>query len=286
MKVRLPIDIVSAIRNIYKEQNYYSRKLLRNLLLAYLGADILWRKYGSIKDAPLFYQFAFGIRVSQLLRHPLSICRIRHVDSNIRSIGENMIGRQGCSRMDNVLLYLMRYVLAKRFTQDDYVHVEIGTHHGGSLIATLMALQDAHSSHKAICIDPLDSYYGVSIDPQSAAPVDRATVEENVNRFCLPMRQVEIVKRYSTEKEAIDAVRERKVASLFIDGDHSYEGVKADWVNYSPFVVPGGYVLFHDYSNSRFPGIAEFVHKELIEWAKEWKIVGSMHILLLLRRRG
>lgn len=31
---------------------------------------------------------------------------------------------------------------------------------------------------------------------------------------------------------------------LFIDGDHKYEGVKADWENYSPFVK--GHVVFHD----------------------------------------
>ncbi len=33
---------------------------------------------------------------------------------------------------------------------------------------------------------------------------------------------------------------------LFIDGDHSYEGVKADYENYSPMVKPGGMVAFHD----------------------------------------
>jgi len=30
---------------------------------------------------------------------------------------------------------------------------------------------------------------------------------------------------------------------VFIDGDHSYEGVKADWVSYGPL---GKYVAFHD----------------------------------------
>jgi predicted O-methyltransferase YrrM len=33
---------------------------------------------------------------------------------------------------------------------------------------------------------------------------------------------------------------------LFIDGDHSYEGVKADFVNYSPLVRPGGLIVLHD----------------------------------------
>jgi predicted O-methyltransferase YrrM len=37
-----------------------------------------------------------------------------------------------------------------------------------------------------------------------------------------------------------------KLDFLFIDGDHSYEGVKRDFEMYSPLVRPGGIVAFHD----------------------------------------
>jgi cephalosporin hydroxylase len=33
---------------------------------------------------------------------------------------------------------------------------------------------------------------------------------------------------------------------LFIDGDHSYEGVRADFAIYSPLVRPGGLIVLHD----------------------------------------
>jgi len=33
---------------------------------------------------------------------------------------------------------------------------------------------------------------------------------------------------------------------LFIDGEHTYEGVKQDVEAYSPFVTAGGLVVFHD----------------------------------------
>ena len=51
---------------------------------------------------------------------------------------------------------------------------------------------------------------------------------------------------------------------LFIDGDHSYEGAKADFDRWSPFVRPGGHVLFHDavdtggYGNV-YPGVGRAV---------------------------
>lgn len=35
---------------------------------------------------------------------------------------------------------------------------------------------------------------------------------------------------------------------IFIDGDHTYEGVKADWDNYSPMLAEGGAIGFHDTS--------------------------------------
>jgi predicted O-methyltransferase YrrM len=38
----------------------------------------------------------------------------------------------------------------------------------------------------------------------------------------------------------------RPVDFLFIDGDHSYAGVKADFQAYAPLVRPGGLVGFHD----------------------------------------
>jgi cephalosporin hydroxylase len=38
----------------------------------------------------------------------------------------------------------------------------------------------------------------------------------------------------------------REIDFLFIDGDHTYEGVKDDFERYSPFVTDGGLIAFHD----------------------------------------
>tara|TARA_Y100000310_G_scaffold291828_1_gene320069 strand:- start:4823 stop:5455 length:633 start_codon:yes stop_codon:yes gene_type:complete len=37
------------------------------------------------------------------------------------------------------------------------------------------------------------------------------------------------------------------ISLLFIDGAHDYESVKQDWIKYSPKVISGGIVIFHDY---------------------------------------
>lgn len=44
---------------------------------------------------------------------------------------------------------------------------------------------------------------------------------------------------------------------LYIDGDHLYDGVKQDYLDYAPMVRPGGIVAIHDYL---LPDVNRFVH--------------------------
>lgn len=37
-----------------------------------------------------------------------------------------------------------------------------------------------------------------------------------------------------------------RVEFLFLDGDHSYDGLKGDWLGWSPLMAPGGIVGLHD----------------------------------------
>ena len=50
---------------------------------------------------------------------------------------------------------------------------------------------------------------------------------------------------------------------LFIDGDHSYEGVKQDFTNYTKYVKSGGFILIDDYHKKYWPGIKKFVDNDI-----------------------
>jgi cephalosporin hydroxylase len=50
----------------------------------------------------------------------------------------------------------------------------------------------------------------------------------------------------TTLRRVRSRLRHNQLDLLFIDGDHSYEGVKADFENYGPLVRAGGFVAFHD----------------------------------------
>ena len=49
-----------------------------------------------------------------------------------------------------------------------------------------------------------------------------------------------------TKRKVLKWLGGEKIDFLFIDGDHSYEGVKADFEMYSTLVKSGGIVAFHD----------------------------------------
>lgn len=55
-----------------------------------------------------------------------------------------------------------------------------------------------------------------------------------------------------TQNKLIGILGGERVDFLFIDGDHTYEGVKQDYNSYKQFVREGGYISFHDIVDSEF----------------------------------
>jgi hypothetical protein len=66
--------------------------------------------------------------------------------------------------------------------------------------------------------------------------------------------------------DTVDAARNVADASLdfvFIDADHSYEGVARDIDAWRSKVKPGGILCGHDYYHPRFPGVARAVDERV-----------------------
>lgn len=71
---------------------------------------------------------------------------------------------------------------------------------------------------------------------------------------------------------------------IFIDGDHSYEGLQADWTSWSPNVAPGGIVALHDSRNSGGAGSERFT-SDVILRDDRFEVISSVDTLTVLRRR-
>lgn len=67
--------------------------------------------------------------------------------------------------------------------------------------------------------------------------------------FSIEKQKIRLITGDSHSEKVVDAVGEiftDGVDFLFIDGDHEYEGVKKDFLKYSPLVKKGGLIVFHD----------------------------------------
>ncbi len=69
---------------------------------------------------------------------------------------------------------------------------------------------------------------------------------------------------------------DRHLDVLFIDGDHSYEGVSRDYSIYSKYVRPGGMIIFHDIVEGPMAGDVHRFWNEVkvghsfVEFVEQW----------------
>jgi cephalosporin hydroxylase len=133
------------------------------------------------------------------------------------------------------------------------VVVEIGTARGGTLCAfTRVAAEDA----LLVSVDLPGGAFGGGY-PRWRAPLYRA--------FARKGQRVELLRGDSHAEETLERVREvlggRPVDFLFVDGDHSYEGVRRDVELYRPLLREGAVVALHDIvpQGVNTPGGAEYL---------------------------
>jgi cephalosporin hydroxylase len=129
--------------------------------------------------------------------------------------------------------------------------VEIGTATGGTLF---MLTQVAAPDATIVSVDlPRGRLGGASSSVRNRYPQWRTRLYRG---FGHDNQAVHVIRADSHDPATVKDVRRRlpegKVDFLFIDGDHSYEGVRRDFELYSPLAV-GALVAFHDILPSR-PG--------------------------------
>lgn len=107
--------------------------------------------------------------------------------------------------------------------------VEVGTHKGGNSFLFCHALPS------------VQRVVGVDLCVQNSAKLIHFARPGQVYRALHGDSQTAAMKQRVRRQ-----LNGNPVDFLFIDGDHSYEGVRADFHLYAPFVRPGGIVAFHD----------------------------------------
>ncbi len=154
---------------------------------------------------------------------------------------------------------------------------EIGTFKGGTLF---IWCQLAESAAHIISVDLPGGQFGGGYSEKSL-PFFQS--------FRKPGQRLDCIRGSSHDSAVREEFRRTLGAGeldfLFIDGDHSYEGVKKDFEHYSPFVRQGGMIAFHDiHHRPEQPDIevhrfwqelkTEYRHEEFVETDSERRAIG------------
>jgi hypothetical protein len=145
----------------------------------------------------------------------------------------------------------------------DPVHmVEIGTLFGGSAALLWLAAKESGATFSLTAIDPLDGYYRHSstgptspVDIITGLDISAARVRSNLVACGVPEDGVKIVCALSNEPAALAAASVRPIDILFIDGDHSLEGLTADFKNYLPLMRTGGLMVLDNFTDMAWPDV-------------------------------
>ena len=139
--------------------------------------------------------------------------------------------------------------------------MEIGTYRGGTLyLLTAFSAPDA----KIISLDLPRGQFGGGYH-WAKIPLLRLFRRRNQT-----LKLVRADSHRAETKQRIENVLQGEPLDfLFIDGDHTYEGVKRDFEMYAPLVRKGGIVAFHD--------IAEHMPEEHCEVSKFWEEIKQQY---------
>jgi predicted O-methyltransferase YrrM len=117
--------------------------------------------------------------------------------------------------------------------------IEIGSFVGESTVLF------AKSFKKVIAVDPFLADYDPA-DPTSYSFEFKNVKETYLDRTSDHQNIDTIV---STSDAAVDYLKGPKYDFIYLDGLHTYEGVKTDIINYLPLVKEGGVIGGHDYTD-------------------------------------
>ena len=154
--------------------------------------------------------------------------------------------------------------------------VEIGSWKGRSTVWLAHGAQRAGA--RVIAVDPhVNSHEDPDANTLDAftANLARAGADGNVDALVM------------TSAEAARALR-GEVELLFVDGDHSVEGARADAVIWLPRILERGVVMFHDVATSGYSGPRRVFQASVCRNPQFHRVrrVGSMAIAERIRRRS
>lgn len=180
----------------------------------------------SLADPTIYYLYCFQ-EFHRNLPSPLRQHR-EYFTRNSRGFGEDAF-------------HVMWWNLIRRFKPASFL--EIGVYRGQTLsLVSLIATMNRIPCN-VTGISPFASV-GDSVSKYREGLDYLEDTLSNFSHFGLP--EPELIKAYSTDPVAVDAIRRSAWDCIYIDGNHDYEVVKQDWMNCAEACTIGGIIVLDD----------------------------------------
>ncbi len=122
----------------------------------------------------------------------------------------------------------------------------------------------------------VDTFEGTKEGGESYPSIERfdgSTLEAFRNQVAKAGVKKHVSEMVGYTTEMAKQYRGAPIRVLFIDADHSYEGVRADFETWWPHVSPGGLIIFHDYMMA---DVARFVDEAVGQDGRVTCLPGSV----------
>ncbi|HTD39435.1 MAG TPA: class I SAM-dependent methyltransferase [Mucilaginibacter sp.] len=152
------------------------------------------------------------------------------------------------SRLDKVFTHLTKdekrllYAIAKKELPSNCTVVEIGSYLGASTNFIAKGIDDKSVIY---CIDTWGNH-AMKYEETDVDGDERDTYEDFKKNTQKQQKKIVMLRGWSTDMFSNLKELTSKTDFLFIDGDHSYEGVSKDWHLYSTLLKKNSIVAFHD----------------------------------------
>jgi hypothetical protein len=159
-------------------------------------------------------------------------------------------------------------ILHQTFPGEEIRMIEIGSYMGEST----QVFASSQGFNHIIAIDPLDGYEEFS----EMFNYDWKTVEKEFKINTRYFDNITLLKDYSYN--VVDTIEDNSQHMVYIDGDHSYAGVKRDIELFLPKIKEGGIIAGHDFTAGHggvIDAVFEFFDRDLEIFDDEswWHII-------------
>ncbi len=186
------------------------------------------------------------LRAFKILKIVKFLIKIKHIsigNCDIQNLVDFTLSQINIMELQQIRSEIIKLLEMVKKCQPMYI-LEIGTLDGGTLF-----LFSRIASKDALLIS-IDLPKGKIGSPHSKWRIYSDWRSHFIKRFSILYQKIELIRADSHKKSTLNYVKKllngKKLDFLFIDADHSYDGVKKDFEMYSPLVKNGGLIAFHD----------------------------------------